>query len=127
MFKLLEVFGQILDSLVKLVSLSAEVFVLLLQVIHISVRGGAESLLNELNCVSGLFGLFVETNQYLGQLVDYAGAFEVLSKFLLLLFSGLNAHFGYYCLYLNHSSIILSQGHFKIAGIRSRLKESEGR
>ena len=93
MFKFLEILGQILDSLVKLVSLSAEVFVFLLQVIHISVCGGAESLLNELNSVSGLFGLFVEANQDLGQLVNYAGTLEVLSEFLFLLFSRLNAHF----------------------------------
>ena len=92
MLEFLQVFVQIIDSFFKLHLLSAQLFVVLFQLLNIGVRWGSKTLFNELNRVSRFFRLFVKTHEYFRELVDDASALEVLSEFFFLLFSCLDTH-----------------------------------
>ena len=84
--------SQLLNSLLEVELFLFKAIVLGLQCLDIGVGGRSQVLFNELDCVAGLFWLFVESHKHLRQLVDHARALQVLSEFLLLLFSCLNTH-----------------------------------
>ena len=83
---------ELLDAFFKVFFLAAQVLVLSLERLDISVTWRAEALLDELNSIAWFLGLLVKTNEHLGEVVNDAGPLEVLAELLLLLLSGLHAH-----------------------------------
>ena len=89
----LEVPAEVFDAPLELDLLLTQLGVLGLERVDVGVGRGAKGLLDKGDGVAGLLRLFVEADEHLGQLVDHAGALEILSIFLLLLLRGLDAHF----------------------------------
>ena len=69
----------------KLCLLSPEFLILSSQLLYIRVRGRAQALFDEVNRVPWLFGLLVETDEDLGELIDDSGLLEVRPELVLLL------------------------------------------
>lgn len=88
----LELTLECLDALLELGNGALELLVVGLELVGVAFLGRAEGALDEVDGVLRLFGLLVETDEDLGELVDDAGLLEELAELLLLLFGCLHAH-----------------------------------
>ena len=61
--------------------------------IDVGLIRSSEALLDKVDGIGRLLGLLVEANEHLRQLVNHAGLLEELAELLLLLLSGLSAHY----------------------------------